>query len=359
MSQKSEVTQVLRFVAAALVLYAHHTYYYWERIDKSIRSSGLGPQGVALFFFISGLVMVMSTRNSESGWLGAKLFLLKRIVRVVPMYWVATSAKIAIAIMLPHLVMSNGFEPWRALGSYLFVPMLNDEGYMRPILGVGWTLIHEMYFYALFALSILVCRKHAWLIACVAMLIMLVGGGYWASSLGSHNAWTILLSNPINLYFVFGTLAGAALSAPDGSWHWRAALGVLLSLLTLQGVFYSDLLWPFLSHPLALGLGAALLFVYKVRLPSAFRFLSSLGDSSYALYLFHTFYSTATLLALHWLFPALNPWAKIWVSVLIAVPVAHAIYVFFEKPVTRWISGRVLGPGGGRSRAGGQPAVSG
>ncbi len=343
MVQKSEVTQVLRFVAAALVLYAHHTYYYWERIDKGIRSSELGPQGVALFFYISGLVMVMSTRGSEPGWLGAKIFLLKRIVRVVPMYWVATAAKIAVAVALPHLIVSNGFDLWRAVGSFFFVPMLNDEGYMRPILGVGWTLIHEMYFYVLFSMSMLFFRRLAWLAASLAMLIMLGVGFVWATLAGGHNAWTVLFSNPINIYFVLGTLAGAVLSAPSNSWRGQSVLGLVLIALMLQGIFFSDLLWPFLSHPLALGLGAVLLFAYKAPLPISLRFLSSLGDSSYALYLFHTFYSTATLLVLHWLFPAWNAWAKIWLSVLIAVPLAHLIYARFEKPVTQWVSRRVLG----------------
>ncbi len=46
-----------------------------------------------------------------------------------------------------------------AVGSYLFVPVLRDGGELRPVLGQGWTLEYEMFFYALFAISMLLPRR--------------------------------------------------------------------------------------------------------------------------------------------------------------------------------------------------------
>src|SRR4051794_32047215 len=45
-----------------------------------------GKHGVDLFFVISGFVMVVTTSSGGS----AKEFFLKRLVRIVPLYWLAT-----------------------------------------------------------------------------------------------------------------------------------------------------------------------------------------------------------------------------------------------------------------------------
>ncbi len=329
MNNRSELTQLMRFMAAALVLYAHHTYYYFERIDPLFRVSTLGPAGVALFFMISGLVMVVSTRRIPLNGAGAKDFMLRRLIRVVPAYWVATTLKVLIAIVLPQLVLSNGFDFVRVLASYFFVPMFNDAGAVQPILGVGWTLIHEMYFYLVFAAA-LVLGLRPWVAVSAFIVVVCFTGFGWAPK----NASMVVATHPFNLYFVLGMVAGAAVCSKRYPKQLRYAVSASMYALLVLNLFYPDSLAPFIAQPVALLLGGTMLLAYDVRLPAVLRPLVKLGDSSYTLYLFHTFYSTLFLLILHRVLPSLSPWGDIWLSVVIAIPVAHAIYVYFERPLT-------------------------
>jgi exopolysaccharide production protein ExoZ len=93
--------------------------------------------GVAVFFVISGFIMCFITRKDADG------FLAKRFLRIVPMYWLCTLIRFGLL----------SFSSWSANPplaadlprSLLFVP--SEE---LPILGVGWTLNFEVYFYLVF-----------------------------------------------------------------------------------------------------------------------------------------------------------------------------------------------------------------
>jgi peptidoglycan/LPS O-acetylase OafA/YrhL len=60
-SARDENVQILRFVAAALVLVTHISVYYQERLFPGAGTWSAGASGVSLFFVISGLVMYISS----------------------------------------------------------------------------------------------------------------------------------------------------------------------------------------------------------------------------------------------------------------------------------------------------------
>src|SRR5687767_4907064 len=79
--------QVLRAVAALLVVFVH--------LDGFLRVLGLRPfghGGVDLFFVISGFIMVYTTRGRP---ITPAAFLLNRITRIAPIYWLITLAVFA------------------------------------------------------------------------------------------------------------------------------------------------------------------------------------------------------------------------------------------------------------------------
>src|SRR2546421_13000537 len=53
---------------------------------------GKGAIGVPLFFIISGFIMVYTTRLSENHFLDFKTFLIKRTIRIIPLYYFTTAA---------------------------------------------------------------------------------------------------------------------------------------------------------------------------------------------------------------------------------------------------------------------------
>jgi exopolysaccharide production protein ExoZ len=342
MKQRSDTLQLMRFVAAALVLYSHHTFYYAERIDAHFARSQLGPPGVALFFIISGLVMVASTQRVDRNGAGAISFISRRLIRVAPMYWIATTLKVAIALALPSLVVHNFFDLWRSIASYFFIPTFNIDGNAQPILGVGWTLIHEMYFYLIFSLALWAGRWPAlWTSLFIAAMT------FWGMIFHPTSAPMQIATNPINLNFVIGMLAGEILvSKHSARWRWLPVT-IVLAIAAVEWIKPGGLM-PYVIQPVALVLAAAMLLAYRWKLPSNMQVFVRLGESSYALYLFHTFYSTALLLLLHKLLPQWSPWGNIWLSVAVAVPIGHGIYLWLERPVTERLNHWLLPKGSPR-----------
>ena len=83
---KIEYIELLRFLAASCVVCVH------------LPPIKAGAFGVDLFFIISGFVMMYSTSIS------AKNFFLKRLYRIVPLYWVCTLGVFIIAVSHPELL---------------------------------------------------------------------------------------------------------------------------------------------------------------------------------------------------------------------------------------------------------------
>jgi exopolysaccharide production protein ExoZ len=133
--------QTFRAIAANAVVLAHlatiETKYGhgFGLLPKWVNFAGWS--GVHFFFIISGFVMTLiAERSNWTGFLGA------RVLRIYPVYWIYTSLVLAVFLIVPAVVNSSYAHPPSTLKSYLLWP--KDVG---PLLSVGWTLIHEMYFY--------------------------------------------------------------------------------------------------------------------------------------------------------------------------------------------------------------------
>nr|WP_232247679.1 acyltransferase family protein [Pseudomonas putida] len=113
----------------------------------------VGDFGVDIFFVISGFVMWVTTEGKNKG---IREFWVSRILRVAPLYWVFTCVLVAAALLMPSLFFnSRAVDPVFLLKSLFFIPALNpDVGDVTPVYTIGWTLTYEMFFYAIFGLSL-------------------------------------------------------------------------------------------------------------------------------------------------------------------------------------------------------------
>jgi len=152
--------QVLRFAASAMVLIAHATIYTAERLNASITVWRVGGAGVDIFFVISGFVIVLASHGrAPDAWVGWRSFLAKRVLRIYPMYWLATLLNLTILLAMPAAVLHSRFEMNELIQWFLLIPTLNGDGRVEPLVGVGWTLYFETFFYALFALALALRRS--------------------------------------------------------------------------------------------------------------------------------------------------------------------------------------------------------
>jgi peptidoglycan/LPS O-acetylase OafA/YrhL len=277
--------QVLRAAAALLVVAYHTVETYNARVaNPRVEAWQNGQAGVDVFFVISGLVMVLSSdrlRDRADGW---RVFLGRRFERIIPLYWLATAAKIALVASLPSLVLRSRLDRSYIVQSLLMVPVRDVNGDILPILPVGWTLSFEMMFYALCALALALKVPLLKFVTPVLSLLALV-------SFARTSAWPAVgvLSNTIVLEFAVGVwigtmvLHGRVVSPGVGAILMIASFAVILVVPSYSASFQL-VTW---------GLPAAFLVVGAVGIERTMarvpRWVLLLGDASYAIYLTHVF----------------------------------------------------------------------
>jgi exopolysaccharide production protein ExoZ len=328
-AMRSDIIQLTRFIAAFLVLITHSTFYYKERVSADFGVWHFGELGVPLFFAISGLVMVVSTHGAKDGCGAAREFLVRRLIRIVPLYWLATSIKIAIAIAIPAVVLHNHFDFNYSVKSLLFIPAFNSVGEVRPIHGVGWTLLHEMFFYAVFA-GLIFLRVSPALFSSLILLCLVLLGQYF----DKKNAFLIVLSNPVNLNFIIGIIVGIAVLNKNKQPKKYSLMVVALAGLLVAAFFLNDR-WFGSLNPAVLTFAVFIALCYAASVPKSMRLFARLGASSYALYLFHPFIAPGVIRFVGSLFPALSPAIAIGLAMTVTIGVSHFLHLWFERPVMR------------------------
>lgn len=335
---KYDGIQSLRFVAALLVVVTHSTFYASERLGAGSDTWHFGEVGVDIFFVISGFVMMISTGSlagTKDGW---KYFGMRRLVRIVPMYWLATTVKLATLVLIPSAVLHASLNPGTTILSYLFLPSRNEAGRIEPLLGVGWTLTFEMFFYVTFTIALLVRAKPIYF--CAAILSLAAVGSAFR---GDDWPPATVYLNSIVLYFLVGMVIGQW--TKDRSTKRLAAwLGYIVALWALipllDGSYSAGDLQGLLRH---LGVAALLLAVTAAepwiggRIPRPIIFM---GDASYSLYLFHPLIAPIVPVALAKIgFPSVP--LSVILSIIVVTMAAALIFRFVERPITRVLQDRL------------------
>lgn len=314
--------QQLRGFAAMLVV-LHHACAVTPWLFNPLAGTTFGESGVDIFFVISGFIMVIAARGEM-----VREFWLKRIVRVAPLYWLATLT--FVSMRLPHFG-----EPdltWAALiKSLLFIPYRIDPTMWQvaPVLVPGWSLNIEMFFYLLFGLGLAVRRPALFsgILVCLAVL-----AGFMFQPTG---AILFSFTRPILLEFACGLMLGALyLSGRISARLWP----MLFAGLAL--VLFSDML-DGETRRAARGTGGILIVTGALALEAGGRIRNlpiarAIGDASYAIYLFHTM----ILMILRKIFPhiPITGWPQfltfISVSLILSAVGGYIIHRYVERPLT-------------------------
>lgn len=316
--------QHLRAVAASMVVLHHSVEPY-----PGAMLAGLdwGQAGVATFFVISGYIIWSSSRRERPAQ-----FALRRLIRIVPVYWLA----LLLVLALNRASWGGGlFVPSTVLKSFLFIPYFGygPGTFVFPILVPSWTLYIEVMFYAVFWLGMVLGRPLA---VSGAVLCGLVALG--ALDL-NHAPALMLYSKWICLLFVAGMLIA----------RHAGALPVGLPLVWMLAGAMLVAGWAILPVPrLALGCGAVALVVgvtacERTRSWPAVRWLAQLGDASYAIYLFHLPALGLLDLALARAFPNPLPW-PVYAPLCLACAWGTGLVVhrWVERPMIALLQARLL-----------------
>lgn len=300
--KKLDIIQVLRGVAAMMVIVFHikgvlpDVHLARRPLDFLF---GSGPAGVDLFFVLSGFIMVFVTYRLVGGLRSAGLFLLKRFLRIWPLYAIVT-----ISYLLINYRYAIPAHLWAGVArSLAFIPLSMEQPpfYGYPFLSVGWSLNYEIYFYLLLGISLLT-KSLRWivffsLIGITLIFIPLINHSFSFNEETTGNydyVYMHMITNPIIWNFVFGVLIGLSyMNAAVSSFFEKIFRIKLVSFLAVGGLICFYLSNFSVGHgPLEWGLEMALLvlvliFYDKVHSPSYPPWLVYLGDISFSLYLWH------------------------------------------------------------------------
>ncbi len=222
-------------------------------------------------------------------------FWIKRGIRIWPLYFVLTTVALAMGVLLKGKVNSFSGSPTEYTMSLLFVPYLNSmTGDIKPLIGQGWTLDYEVFFYAIFGLTLFAGRTFRLAICCCVLL------GFATASLFLKSPGPILetYTNPIILEFAWGMVVAYAVSVerrciPILLW---TVLPVAFTLTAASAVYGIDNAMEIFApgRSIVIGIPCMALVLVAVLVEERggvprWSFPLLVGEASYSLYLAHGF----------------------------------------------------------------------
>lgn len=346
--------QVLRGCAALAVVVYHTGTIFGVRTQF---------QAVPVFFVISGFIM-----SYIAGKSGLE-FAAHRVIRIVPLYWFATTLYVLLSnqgflnplyslAMWGHWIFS---EPWRIpvwvwqhrgletiedwtrlLCSLFFIPHPLPGGEFYPLLGVGWSINMEMFYYLLFAIALMTAPKIAPFLVAVALTTLIAIKTTIGFPLDALN----FLTDIQGVFFVFGIAIFYLCQRDCFGWlrhHQRVTLAV--SFVGICAYVWLELARHdlFSEHPAIAGyvLPPALvllaLLAEKAELVLPWRPLIVLGNISYALYLGHPIFAEMVRASgERWMLLSANSGYLAYPAVIVpSILVAMLVHYRLEVPMTR------------------------
>lgn len=333
--------QWLRALAAMMVLVGHV-------LEEAAHYRGIGAvaadlpwtRGVDVFFVISGFVIALSGQRHAGSGAGAGAFLLRRAIRVVPLYWMFTTLMVAALLVAPGGVKETELDPFQIVSSYFFYPYERYDGRIAPVLSLGWTLNYEMFFYLVAAAALAWRWPQASGVLIGGLVVLALAGWLVDPQTTALRFW----SNSIILEFGFGVLL-ALVWQRLGSVH-RPLLATAMFLAGVAALvwLHGSALPRFLAAgvPAALMVAGPVLFIARTD-GAANRAGIALGDASYALYLSHRFVLRLATLAVLPLVPgnALGLWGFVAIVTLSATVLSLVVFAQVERPLLAALNRRL------------------
>ncbi len=324
--------QAGRGFAALLVVFYHATkmislpqYAGHEPLHGFFQ---FGHAGVDFFFVLSGFIITYVHYDDVGQPNRLGRYVWRRLTRIYPIYWVATA--IAVAMAVSSASGSHYLGAGHVLASLLLIPHGRD-----PVLGVAWSLEHEMLFYAAFALVIL--QRRLWPLLIGSAVLIVAFGQLTAPS--SYMAE--FLASPYHLEFLMGIGAAALLRRGAVPAPRTLAVGGALAFFATGMVENAGLLpWAGFVISMLFGMASTAVIGGVAAAESAGslrigRLGTLFGAASYSIYLVHTMgiglgLRVGAMLGLYRLVP---DWLMLALVSAIAVTAALLLYWFVERPM--------------------------
>ena len=288
-----DVIDALRGLAVAGVVLVHTGRQAMPPSAGLRAAMNLGASGVHLFFVVSALTLCLSwARRSPHESHPLRNFLIRRVARVAPMFYLAIALYLALHGLAPGYWAPNGIHAPGIVATVLFLHGLHPETINAVVPG-GWSIAAEMGFYAILALCLpFMSSARPALLFLAASLVLFVLNGLVVPHVFAWPApqhylvrnfirFNLLGQLPV---FAAGVVAWTAFrhGATD-----RTAAGAMVCMLA------AAVCWWWLPQPQctpaagAFFAGAALLLALRPGRLFVNRATIALGKRSYSIFLLH------------------------------------------------------------------------
>lgn len=342
----------LRALAAINLVLFHFTHVYAVKFGYTAPLGfewPYGAYGVEMFFILSGFVNAMSLlRRGQPG-----NFLLARLIRIAPIFWVAIFANMWFLSMAP--LDSQPVSPGQWLANLTLMPRIAGYECVDPVM---WTLQIEMLFYLILAglfvsgalgrpaitwsvlvgMSLLVCPLHdAWQAA--------GSDGLLVAAVGLLRRVLLLDFLPL---FAIGYLL-YLVKIGQGN-RWRNLAGMFAAAVVFHQIDHGK------HNPVATALIVGLVAASAYgKLPVLrLRFFVFISTISYALYLFHN--NLGCVLIQRFDHAGVPPVAALAIVLAFTFALATLITTRVEQPLSRYLRAKFLDARVAKSKAANAPA---
>lgn len=329
--------QFLRFVAALLVVLRHShliTKQYHGALSFDFDGDLFlgGIVGVDIFFIVSGYIIgsILLVKNES-----VFPFLVKRVFRIYPVYWVFTGF-VCGAYFLNHQWNLGGFPVgWpRFWKSFVIFPQVDS-----PILGVGWTLEHEVVFYLIAAFFIFIRAPRLLWIVLLAFGLIGVGYSYLNSDYDfAGKSLFSVFQIEFAIGFLFFAYEKKFVRPAKPIWFLLAVFALLLSMHLISIAFFKNELYVLLLRS-----AVASIFVFATiscwkQIPDwlGLNSVAKIGDWTYGLYLSHWLVISvigkliAGKVIWFWQMELIRV-----LAILLAIACSKYVYIYLEMPCIR------------------------
>ena len=327
---KTRINEIdlLRFVAALLVLFFHYSFRGYAAEAKTVMPYPLlapvfkyGYLGVDLFFIISGFVILMTASSGSF-----RRFVVSRIVRLYPAFWACCTITFAAILTI------GGTRYSASIGQYLVnLTMLNGFFGVPYIDGAYWSLLVELRFYVLIAIVLLLGQIQriqalliCWIAASIALeFLPLEWPGY-------------LLIVDYSAYFIAGAICFLIWSQGISATR-IVVLSACWGLALLQSIDRAQDSADYFQTPFSNAVVIAIVSAFfAVMLLVALRWTGFFGRRqwlvagalTYPLYLLH---QNIGFMIFNLTYPAINPHVIFWGATLIMLALAYVVHVQIEQ----------------------------
>ena len=342
--------QAARGIATFIVIVAHVQLYVAGKMNLPDLMPFYGVVGAAVdsFFVVSGFIMVYASERLFGQPGGMRIFFLRRLARILPMYWITTTFVVIYLLATYGSLEAGGAPLSYVIASYLFIPITRPDGWGTPVHGVAWTLNYEVFFYMLFGCFVFLSRRRIVIVLSTIFIALALASLAFGPFPNPWGFW----SHPLILEFALGM--GLALAYRDGLRIGAAAYWALLAVATavlLWSAWRGDFFPPSANERLFIWgfptflIIAALVLSRTPALTGPFwRFWGFIGDTSYSIYLIHPLTITLPRLFLaRYIAPTDAPWLYVALMMVLAFVPGILAYVYLEKPMLDYFQRKIEG----------------